>query len=203
MLAMPRERSPLRRAAFVISEASGRPGGPGVSPIVLPLYQSRRPGPVKKESIRHMDQKQIINQLNETLLVRYGCSMDTASPQQVYRGLCYVVNGMLASKSAEFYRQNKGKQVYYMSMEFLVGTSLRNNLYNLGLEDLFTKALAKCGVNIHDLYEMEPDAGLGNGGLGRLAACYMDSAASLDLPMTGYSIRYEFGIFKQIGRAHV
>ena len=194
---MPRERSPLRRAAFVISEASGRPGGPGVSPIVLPLYQSRRPGPVKKESIRHMDQKQIINQLNETLLVRYGCSMDTASPQQVYRGLCYVVNGMLASKSAEFYRQNKGKQVYYMSMEFLVGTSLRNNLYNLGLEDLFTKALAKCGVNIHDLYEMEPDAGLGNGGLGRLAACYMDSAASLDLPMTGYSIRYEFGIFKQ------
>jgi len=144
-----------------------------------------------------MDQKQIINQLNETLLVRYGCSMDTASPQQVYRGLCYVVNGMLASKSAEFYRQNKGKQVYYMSMEFLVGTSLRNNLYNLGLEDLFTKALAKCGVNIHDLYEMEPDAGLGNGGLGRLAACYMDSAASLDLPMTGYSIRYEFGIFKQ------
>ena len=197
MLAMPRERSPLRRAAFVISEPSGRLGGPGVSPIVLPLYQSRRPGPVKKESIRHMDQKQIINQLNETLLVRYGCSMDTASPQQVYRGMCYVVNGMLASKSAEFYRQNKGKQVYYMSMEFLVGTSLRNNLYNLGLEDLFTKALAKCGVNIHDLYEMEPDAGLGNGGLGRLAACYMDSAASLDLPMTGYSIRYEFGIFKQ------
>ena len=197
MLAMPRERSPLRRAAFVISEPSGRLGGPGVSPIVLPLYQSRRPGPVKKEPIRHMDQKQIINQLNETLLVRYGCSMDTASPQQVYRGLCYVVNGMLASKSAEFYRQNKGKQVYYMSMEFLVGTSLRNNLYNLGLEDLFTKALAKCGVNIHDLYEMEPDAGLGNGGLGRLAACYMDSAASLDLPMTGYSIRYEFGIFKQ------
>ncbi len=194
---MPRERSPLRRAAFVISEASGRPRGPGVSPIVLPLYQSRRPGPVKKESIRHMDQKQIINQLNETLLVRYGCSMDTASPQQVYRGLCYVVNGMLASKSAEFHRKNKGKQVYYMSMEFLVGTSLRNNLYNLGLEDLFTKALAKCGVDIHDLYEIEPDAGLGNGGLGRLAACYMDSAASLDLPMTGYSIRYEFGIFKQ------
>ncbi len=197
MLAMPRERSPLRRAAFVISEASGRPRGPGVSPIVLPLYQSRRPGPVKKESIRHMDQKQIINQLNETLLVRYGWSMDNASPQQVYRGLCYVVNGMLASKSAEFHRKNKGKQVYYMSMEFLVGTSLRNNLYNLGLEDLFTKALAKCGVDIHDLYEIEPDAGLGNGGLGRLAACYMDSAASLDLPMTGYSIRYEFGIFKQ------
>ena len=144
-----------------------------------------------------MDQKQIISQLEDTLLVRYGCPMESASPQQVYRALCYVVNGMLASKSAEFYKKNQGKQVYYMSMEFLVGTSLRNNLYNLGLEDVFTKALAKCGVDIHDLYEMEPDAGLGNGGLGRLASCYMDSASTLDLPMTGYSIRYEFGIFKQ------
>ena len=163
--------------------------------IVFPSIPRLKP--VKKEFFRHMDQKQIINQLNEKLLVRYGCSVDSASPQQVYRAMCYVVNEMLASKSAEFYRKNEGKQVYYMSMEFLVGTSLRNNLYNLGLEDMFTKALAKCGVDIHDLYEMEPDAGLGNGGLGRLASCYMDSAASLDLPMTGYSIRYEFGIFKQ------
>ena len=111
-----------------------------------------------------MDQKQIISQLEDTLLVRYGCAMESASPQQMYRALCYVVNGMLASKSAEFYKKNQGKQVYYMSMEFLVGTSLRNNLYNLGLEDMFTKALAKCGVDIHKLYEMEPDAGLGNGG---------------------------------------
>ena len=155
------------------------------------------PGPVKKGTDQHMDQKQVIKQMDEMLLVRYGCSMTTASPQQMYRALCYVVNGMLASKSAEFHRKNQGKQVYYMSMEFLVGTSLRNNLYNLGLEDVFAKALDKCGVDIHDLYEIEPDAGLGNGGLGRLASCYMDSAASLDLPMTGYSIRYEFGIFKQ------
>ena len=153
--------------------------------------------PVKKESINRMDQKQIISQLEDTLLVRYGCAMESASPQQMYRALCYVVNGMLASKSAEFYKKNQGKQVYYMSMEFLVGTSLRNNLYNLGLEDMFTKALAKCGVDIHKLYEMEPDAGLGNGGLGRLASCYMDSASTLNMPMTGYSIRYEFGIFKQ------
>ena len=144
-----------------------------------------------------MDQKQIISQLEDTLLVRYGCPMESASPQQVYRALCYVVNGMLASKSAEYHKKNQGKQVYYMSMEFLVGTSLRNNLYNLGLEDVFAEALDKCGVDIHDLYEMEPDAGLGNGGLGRLASCYMDSASTLDLPMTGYSIRYEFGIFKQ------
>ena len=144
-----------------------------------------------------MDQKEIIKQLDEMLLVRYGCSMTTASPQQVFRALCYVVNGMLASKSAEFYRKNRGKQVYYMSMEFLVGTSLHNNLYNLGLEDVFTKALDKCGIDIHDLYEMEPDAGLGNGGLGRLAACFLDSLATLGYPAYGCGIRYRYGMFKQ------
>ncbi len=147
-----------------------------------------------------MDQKQVISKLEEALLLRYGCHMDSASPQQVYRALCFVVNDMLMVKNAEYRRSvtdHKGKQVYYMSMEFLVGTSLRNNLFNLGMEDLFTKALAKCGVDIHDLYEIEPDAGLGNGGLGRLAACYMDSATSMDMPVTGSSIRYEFGIFKQ------
>ncbi len=147
-----------------------------------------------------MDQKQIISKLEEVILLRYGCEMSAASPQQIYRALCYVVNDMLMVKNAEFGRkvnERKDKQVYYMSMEFLVGTSLRNNLYNLGVEDLFTKALAKCGVDIHDLYEIEPDAGLGNGGLGRLAACYMDSASSMGMPVTGYSIRYEFGIFKQ------
>ncbi len=147
-----------------------------------------------------MDQKQIISKLEEALMLRYGCSMSAASPQQVYRALCHVVNDMLMVKNSAFRRktaEEENKQVYYMSMEFLVGTSLRNNLANLGLEDMFTEALAKCGVDIHDLYEMEPDAGLGNGGLGRLASCYMDSGTSLGLSLTGYSIRYEFGIFKQ------
>ena len=147
-----------------------------------------------------MDEKQIIKAMNETLLLRYGCNMDSASPQQIYRALCYVINDMLLVKNAEYSRkvtEQHQKQVYYMSMEFLMGTSLRNNLYNLGLEQQFTAALAHHGVDIHDLYAMEPDAGLGNGGLGRLAACYMDSAASLDMPVTGFSIRYEFGIFKQ------
>ena len=147
-----------------------------------------------------MDEKQITKAMNETLLLRYGCNLDNASPQQVYRALCYVINDMLLVKNAAFSQkvsESQGKQVYYMSMEFLVGTSLRNNLYNLGLESQFTSALAKHGVKIQDLYEMEPDAGLGNGGLGRLASCYMDSASSLSIPVTGFSIRYEFGIFKQ------
>ena len=147
-----------------------------------------------------MDQKQIISKLDETLLLRYGCPVSAASPQQIYRALCHIVKDMLMAKSAAFDRkttEQEEKQVYYMSMEFLVGTSLRNNLSNLGLEELFTEALAKCGVDIYDLYEMEPDAGLGNGGLGRLASCYMDAGTSLGMSLTGYSIRYEFGIFKQ------
>ena len=147
-----------------------------------------------------MDQKQIISKLDETLLLRYGCSVSAASPQQIYRALCHIVKDMLMAKNAAFDRkttEQEEKQVYYMSMEFLVGTSLRNNLSNLGLEKLFTEALAKCGVDIHDLYEMEPDPGLGNGGLGRLASCYMDAGTSLGMSLTGYSIRYEFGIFKQ------
>ena len=84
-----------------------------------------------------------------------------------------------------------------MSMEFLVGTSLRNNLCNIGMEKEFKEVLKEQGFDLEKLYELDPDAGLGNGGLGRLASCYMDSATGLELPVTGFSIRYEFGIFKQ------
>ena len=147
-----------------------------------------------------MNQKEIISKIEEALLLRFGCGMDSASPQQIYKALCITVNDMLMLKRREFKKnldETGEKQVYYMSMEFLVGTSLRNNLFNLGVEEDFAKALSSCGVDIRELYEIEPDAGLGNGGLGRLAACYMDSMTSLDMPATGYSIRYEFGIFKQ------
>ena len=84
-----------------------------------------------------------------------------------------------------------------MSMEFLVGTSLRNNLYNLGIERDVREVMESQGFDIDDIYALDPDAGLGNGGLGRLASCYMDCLTGNDLPATGFSIRYEFGIFKQ------
>ncbi len=130
----------------------------------------------------------------------FGCDIKEATSQQMYKSLCSVVQELLATKRKKFhdkYRKNGDKQVYYMSMEFLVGTSLRNNLYNLGVEENFANAVKKCGFNIQDIYDMEPDAGLGNGGLGRLASCYLDSMTSVGLPGTGFSIRYEFGIFKQ------
>ncbi len=138
--------------------------------------------------------------LNDACTRLFGCDVKEATKQQMYKALCSVVYGLLTDKRKKFhdkYRADDAKQVYYMSMEFLVGTSLRNNLYNLGVEEKFAKAVEKCGFHINDLYAIEPDAGLGNGGLGRLASCYLDSMTSVGLPGTGFSIRYEFGIFKQ------
>ena len=130
----------------------------------------------------------------------FGCSLEEATEKQAYRALCTVVRELLAEKNRVFQNrcaQEEKKEVYYMSMEFLVGTSLRNNLFNLGVEKEYREMLAQAGINIDHLYAMEPDAGLGNGGLGRLASCYMDAATGLDYPVTGCSIRYEFGIFRQ------
>ena len=147
-----------------------------------------------------MDKKTANQLLETTCQKQFGCDLKEATKQQVYKALCIIVKDILVEKNVEFKNKTKkkgDKQVYYMSMEFLVGTSLHNNLYNLKIEDKFKSVLKDNGINIEELYEMEPDAGLGNGGLGRLASCYMDSLSSLGIPATGYSIRYEFGIFKQ------
>ena len=138
--------------------------------------------------------------LNDALRRLFGCTLADATEKQVYRALCVVIREILAEKNRIFRKkcaQEEKKEVYYMSMEFLVGTNLRNNLCNLGLESIYRSALEAAGFDIDKLYEMEPDAGLGNGGLGRLASCYMDAATGLEYPVTGYSIRYEFGIFRQ------
>ena len=147
-----------------------------------------------------MDKKSALLLLDSTCQKQFGCEFKEATKQQVYKALCLIVKDILVEKNMEFKnktKKNGSKQVYYMSMEFLVGTSLHNNLYNLKIEDKFKSVLKDKGIDIEEIYEMEPDAGLGNGGLGRLASCYMDSLSSLGIPATGYSIRYEFGIFKQ------
>lgn len=95
------------------------------------------------------------------------------------------------------YTQRDAKRVYYLSLEFLMGRSLGNNLYNLGLYDSFSTALSKMGADIDELRDREHDAALGNGGLGRLAACFLDSMATLGIPGYGYGINYEFGLFRQ------
>jgi len=133
--------------------------------------------------------------------LNFGCDLSGGSKRQIYQAVIGVINEILAEKKYKYNKKinkQEAKQVYYMSMEFLVGTSLRNNLWNLGIEEEIRKMLSENGYDIEELYEMEPDAGLGNGGLGRLASCYMDSLTSLSYPATGFSIKYEFGIFKQI-----
>lgn len=147
-----------------------------------------------------MNDRELLVQLNETSTRLFSCNLNETTEKQAYKVVCTLLREILAKKRKEYKDSyiNKGnKQVYYMSMEFLVGTSLRNNLYNIGMEESFKKVLKKEGFDIESLYELDPDAGLGNGGLGRLASCYMDSLTGLDYAATGFSIRYEFGIFKQ------
>ncbi len=137
----------------------------------------------------------------ELKLSRYfGCTPAEASREQMYKAVAITVRDILTEKRGAFKKEvNKqgAKRVYYMCMEFLLGRSLKTNLHNLGLVDEYEKALGNFGIELDSLYDCEPDAGLGNGGLGRLAACFMDSLSSLDYPATGFSICYEYGLFKQ------
>ena len=132
--------------------------------------------------------KEMLHQLvEETCLRMFGCELREATEKQAYRALCVTVRMMLEDKQRAFQAETKEKerkQVYYMSMEFLVGTSLRNNLFNLGLYSEADEVLKELGFSLPKLCEMEPDAGLGNGGLGRLASCYMDAATGLEYPVT-------------------
>ena len=140
--------------------------------------------------------------LIKSKLSRYfGVTEKEATKEQIYKATVMCVKDILLEKRSAFnrkYRSKGGKRVYYLCMEFLLGQSLKNNTYNLNMQESLDKALRKCfNCSLEDLYDMEPDAGLGNGGLGRLAACFMDALASQNYPALGYSIRYEYGLFKQ------
>ncbi len=130
----------------------------------------------------------------------YQTTPDDATDQQVYEALSKIVVGILKAKRRKFTvaTQSAGKKkVYYLSMEFLMGRSLKTSLYNLEMNKQAAAVLKDLGISINSIYGCEPDAGLGNGGLGRLAACYLDALAADGYHATGYSICYEYGIFKQ------
>lgn len=138
--------------------------------------------------------------INDKLSHFFGVTPETASVEQIYKAVSMIIRDELAEKNSDFRKtadSQDTKQIYYLCMEFLMGRSLKNNLYNLGLTDVFEQALKSFDVKLDTLYEEEPDAGLGNGGLGRLAACYLDGLATNGFQSMGYSIRYEAGIFKQ------
>ncbi len=140
------------------------------------------------------------NRISATLSHNFGVSPEQASDELFYKATVLVLLGIMRERRTAFRKETEAKQakmVYYLSMEFLMGRSLKNNLYNLELEEDMKTALSSFGVKLSQLYELEPDAGLGNGGLGRLAACFLDSLSSGSYPAMGYCIKYEFGIFRQ------
>ncbi len=147
-----------------------------------------------------MNKKEFLQLLQSKLTSEYGVELAVASNQQIYRALSLICRKMMSDNQKKFQAKaigNGSKQVYYLCMEFLMGRSLRNSLLNLGLDSVAAGALSDAKINIDGVYEEEPDAGLGNGGLGRLAACYLDGMATTGICGTGYSILYEYGIFKQ------
>jgi len=147
-----------------------------------------------------MSVPQIKDAIRDKLAHAFGVSLENATDEEYYKAVTLIVRELLTKGRAEFVanaEKTETKQVYYLCMEFLLGRSLRNSLFNLGLEENFRKALADYNIKLDSLYEQEPDAGLGNGGLGRLAACFLDGLATQGYPAMGYSLRYEYGIFRQ------
>lgn len=144
--------------------------------------------------------KQLEEMISAKLSHFFGVSPKDATNEQFYRALSIIVRDMVRDSRREFdkiSKDNGQKKVYYLCMEFLMGRALKNTLYNLNLTETAEEALASFGVKLDKLYDCEPDAGLGNGGLGRLAACYLDALANQGYCGMGYSILYEYGIFKQ------
>ena len=151
-------------------------------------------------STKSITEKEVQTLIQGKLSRYFGVSPKEASIDQIYKAVVMSVRDILLEKRQQFHKvmkSKKGKRVYYLCMEFLLGRSLKNNIYNLGLGDAYSKALKYFNLTLEDLYEQEPDAGLGNGGLGRLAACFMDALATGNYPAMGYSIRYDYGLFKQ------
>ena len=138
--------------------------------------------------------------ITRKLRLNYGCTEQQASDGEMLKACAMVLRDIMAEHGVES-RQKAAREgarrVHYLSLEFLMGRSLMKNAYNLNVLPQLQEAIEELGFKAADIFDMEPDAGLGNGGLGRLAACYLDSMTTLEIPATGYSICYELGLFKQ------
>ena len=148
-----------------------------------------------------MKEKELAAALAGKLRRHFGRELEDATAEQIYMACAFFARDILMEKwvaTHERMEKMRPKQVYYLSMEFLVGRSLKNHLFNLGLLDTFDRCIEnQFGVKFSEILDVERDAGLGNGGLGRLAACYQDALATGEYPAWGFSILYEYGIFKQ------
>lgn len=148
----------------------------------------------------NLNEKHLKSMITEKLSIYFGTSSKEATAEQLYKAVVMTVKDILLEKQKTFnlkQREQGKKKLYYLCMEFLVGKSLKNNCYNLRIKDAMQNVLKDFNTSLEELYEFEPDPGLGNGGLGRLAACFMDSLATGEYSAMGFSILYEYGLFKQ------
>lgn len=162
------------------------PGG-ALNPVFSEVQQMK--GQISRDEVR--------SAIEDKLCAHFGVTGGEATDAQLFQATAIVIREIMSRLLVAGDPRHAVKEVHYMSMEFLMGRSLMKNAFNLGISEAVTGALEDMGRNASDIFEAEPDAGLGNGGLGRLAACYMDSMSTLGLEATGYSICYELGIFKQ------
>jgi starch phosphorylase len=147
-----------------------------------------------------LNKEEFKRSVEENLKALYRKTVDEATDQQKYQAVSYAVKDLIMDRwiaTHKQYEKQDAKTVYYMSMEFLVGRALGNNIINLKAEKVIKEALEELGMNLNELEDQEPDPALGNGGLGRLAACFLDSLSSLGYPAYGCGIRYKYGMFKQ------
>ena len=149
---------------------------------------------------KEFDKETFKEMVKENVKTLYRRTIDEATQQQLFQAVSYavkeaIIDDWLATQEA--YKKSDAKTVYYMSMEFLMGRALGNNLINLTVYDGVKEALEELGLDLNVIEDQEPDAALGNGGLGRLAACFLDSLATLNYPAYGCGIRYRYGMFKQ------
>ncbi|MGI8907572.1 MAG: glycogen/starch/alpha-glucan phosphorylase [Candidatus Sumerlaeaceae bacterium] len=178
----------------LVPQGSEEPvNAPVSSAVVRPVQAAEPPKPVPENELRELLEHRVKYSVGQ----EWGTNL---SDKNLHLALSLAVRDLMVDRMLETekrYQKAGAKRLYYLSMEFLVGRSLGNNLCNLGIFDMASKIVTELGFDLEELREEEMDAALGNGGLGRLAACFLDSLASLDMPGFGYGINYEYGLFKQ------
>ncbi len=153
-----------------------------------------------KKTEMKVQKEKIKSSISGKLRRYYGKTVENATPDQIYKACAFTVRDEIMEKwaeSRELLEKGHKKELYYLSFEFLMGRALGNNILNIMQTDVYRETLAEMGIDLSAVEEVENDAGLGNGGLGRLAACFLDSLSTLELPAFGCGIRYEYGLFKQ------
>ena len=186
VMAPPYSTVPSRKDVIAASRAGT------IHPVSTPTIPKPKPG--------GLDSEAIVETFSHRMMYSVARDEFNATDENAYQALAYAVRDRLMDRwfatQDRYYREDV-KRVYYLSLEFLLGRLLTNAMVNLGAKGEYAAAMKQIGLDLEQLAEREPDAGLGNGGLGRLAACFLDSAATLGLPFYGYGIRYEYGIFNQ------